>query len=42
MPTKEFHLVKQGSAAKIYVDPKGKIMMDYAGWHSLLQQMLNR
>lgn len=34
MPTKELHLVKQGSAAKIYVDPKGK---DYEGLRRVAQ-----
>lgn len=34
MPTKELYLVKQGSAAKIYVDPKGK---DYEGLRRVAQ-----
>ncbi|OME74543.1 hypothetical protein BSK65_02345 [Paenibacillus odorifer] len=34
MPTQELNLVKQGKAAKIYVDPKGK---DYAGLRRVAQ-----
>lgn len=38
-PVKQFTLVKEGIAGKIYIDPKGRIMTDYIGWPSLLPRM---